>query len=67
MTRFPTGALLAGLSRAGALLAVVMVIGMLPWLSGQSPEYTVLRARYADLEATPEALAMVRAELGLDR
>ncbi|WP_418909757.1 ABC transporter permease subunit [Arthrobacter antioxidans] len=44
-----------------------MVIGMLPWLSGQSPEYTVLRARYADLEATPESLAMVRAELGLDR
>ncbi|PVE14648.1 ABC transporter permease [Arthrobacter sp. Bz4] len=40
---------------------------MLPWLSGQSPEYTVLRARYADLEATPESLAMVRAELGLDR
>ncbi|MHA7281931.1 ABC transporter permease subunit [Arthrobacter sp. TMS2-4] len=72
MTRFPTtafpaGAVLVGLSRAGALLVVVMVIGMLPWLSGQSPEYTVLRARYADLEATPESLAMVRAELGLDR
>nr|WP_247828574.1 ABC transporter permease subunit [Arthrobacter antioxidans] len=72
MTRFPTrafpaSAVLVGLSRAGALLAVVMVIGMLPWLSGQSPEYTVLRARYADLEATPESLAMVRAELGLDR
>lgn len=55
MTRFPTrafpaSAVLVGLSRAGALLAVVMVIGMLPWLSGQSPEYTVLRARYADLE-----------------
>ncbi|MBG6192303.1 ABC-type dipeptide/oligopeptide/nickel transport system permease component [Arthrobacter sp. CAN_A212] len=57
MARFPTG----------ALLVVVLVIGMLPWLSGQSPEYTVLRARYADLEATPESLAMVRAELGLDQ
>lgn len=67
MTRLPAGAALVGLSRAGALLAVVMVIGMLPWLSGQSPEYTVLRARYADLEATPESLALVRAELGLDR
>ena len=67
MTRLPASALLVGLSRAGALLAVVVVIGMLPWLSGQRPEYTVLRARYADLEATPEALAMVRAELGLDR
>ncbi|WP_258069949.1 ABC transporter permease subunit [Arthrobacter sp. SX1312] len=64
---FPASAILVGLSRAGALLAVIMVIGMLPWLSGQSPEYTVLRARYTDLEATPAALAMVRAELGLDR
>lgn len=64
---FPFSIFLVGLSRVGALLAVVMVIGMLPWLSGQSPEYTVLRARYADLEATPESLAMVRAELGLDR
>jgi peptide/nickel transport system permease protein len=62
-----TSALIVGLSRLGALLAVVMVIGMLPWLSGQSPEYTVLRARYAESEATPEALAMIRAELGLDR
>ena len=58
---------MVALSRAGALLAVVLIIGMLPWLSGQSPEYTVLRARYADLEATSESLAMVRAELGLDR
>ncbi|QYF75600.1 ABC transporter permease subunit [Cryobacterium sp. PAMC25264] len=40
---------------------------MLPWLSGRSPEYTILRARYADLEATPQALAAVRTELGLDR
>lgn len=67
MTRFPASVLMVALSRAGALLAVVLIIGMLPWLSGQSPEYTVLRARYADLEATSESLAMVRAELGLDR
>lgn len=54
-------------SRAVALGGVVVLIGLLPWLSGQSPEYTILRARYADREATPETLAMIRAQLGLDR
>ncbi|MBT2534570.1 ABC transporter permease subunit [Arthrobacter sp. ISL-69] len=54
-------------SRTLALGAVVVLIGILPWLSGQSPEYTILRARYADREATEETLAMIRAELGLDR
>ena len=58
---------LVGLSRILAIAAVVLLVGMLPWLSGRSPEYTILRARYADLEATPEALAAVREELGLDR
>jgi peptide/nickel transport system permease protein len=56
-----------GFSRLIAIGAVVLLVGMLPWLSGQSAEYTVLRARYADQEATPEALAAIRAELGLDR
>jgi peptide/nickel transport system permease protein len=55
------------LSRTIAIAAVVLLVGMLPWLSGRSPEYTILRARYADLEATPAALAAVRTELGLDR
>ena len=54
-------------SRTLALGVVVVLIGTLPWLSGQSPEYTILRARYADREATEETLAMIRAELGLDR
>lgn len=54
-------------SRASAIAAVVLLVGMLPWLSGRSPEYTILRARYADLETTPENLAAVRTELGLDR
>jgi peptide/nickel transport system permease protein len=54
-------------SRALALVAVVVLIGLLPWLSGQSPEYTILRARYADREATDETLSMIRAELGLDQ
>lgn len=56
-----------GASRIAAVGGVVLLIGMLPWLSGRSPEYTILRARYADLEATPGALAAVRTELGLDR
>lgn len=60
-------ATLVALSRIAATSAVVLLVGMLPWLSGRSPEYTILRARYADLEATPEALAAVRTELGLDR
>ncbi|MEX5256954.1 ABC transporter permease subunit [Kocuria arenosa] len=55
------------ISRALAFTTVVVLIGALPWLSGNSPEYTVLRARYADRPATPEVLAQVRAELGLDR
>jgi peptide/nickel transport system permease protein len=54
-------------SRFLALCAVVLLMGLLPWLSGQSPEYTILRARYADREATDETLGMIRAELGLDR
>jgi len=54
-------------SRVLALCAVIMLVGLLPWLSGQSPEYTILRARYADREATDETLGMIRAELGLDQ
>lgn len=59
--------LVVGASRVVAVGGLVALVGALPWLSGRSPEYTILRARYADLEATPEALASVRAELGLDR
>lgn len=55
------------ISRVLALAAMVMLIGLLPWLSGHSPEYTILRARYADREATDETLGMIRAELGLDQ
>ena len=60
------GGAAALLSRAAAFAAVVVLIGALPWLSGNSPEYTVLRARYADRPATPEVLAQIRTELGLD-
>ncbi len=55
-----------GLSRVTAVAGLVALVGLLPWLAARDPAYTVLRARYADREATPEALASVRAELGLD-
>lgn len=54
------------LSRVVAGAGVVFLIGSLPWLSQRSPELAVLRARSAEQEATPEALASIRAELGLD-
>ncbi|MCZ2815910.1 ABC transporter permease subunit [Modestobacter sp. VKM Ac-2984] len=53
-------------SRAVTVLGVVALIGVLPWLSGRSPELSILRARSAEQDATPEALAAIRAELGLD-
>ena len=54
------------LSRLGAAAVVVALVGLLPWLSGRDPALTVLRGRSAEQEATPEALAAVREQLGLD-
>ncbi|MFF1251892.1 ABC transporter permease subunit [Pseudarthrobacter sp. NPDC058329] len=54
-------------SRIAAFLGLVLLIAMLPWLSGRGAEYTILRARYADREPTPEALAAIREELGLEQ
>jgi peptide/nickel transport system permease protein len=56
----------AALTRLGCLAAVVATVGLLPWLSGRDPALTVLRARSAEQEPTPEALAAVRRDLGLD-
>lgn len=53
-------------SRVLTVAGVVAMIGMLPWLSGVDPARTILRARSAEQEATPEALAAVREQLGLD-
>ncbi|MEV3989868.1 ABC transporter permease subunit [Streptomyces sp. NPDC049837] len=55
-----------GAGLGGALAAVLAVVGLLPWLSGRDPALTVLRARSAEQEATPEALDAIRADLGLD-
>ncbi|MET9863320.1 ABC transporter permease subunit [Streptomyces smyrnaeus] len=47
-------------------LGVLLVIGLLPWLTGTDPARTILHARYADREASPAALAAIRQETGLD-
>ncbi|MEU4608550.1 ABC transporter permease subunit [Kribbella sp. NPDC023972] len=60
------GQRVAVLSRVGALAVVVVGIGLLPWLSGRDPALSVLRARAAEQEPTPEAIEAVRRELGLD-
>ncbi|MFI8215231.1 ABC transporter permease subunit [Streptomyces sp. NPDC085932] len=52
--------------RAVLTAALVGAIGLLPWLSRTDPALTVLKARAADRDPTPEALGAVRAELGLD-
>ncbi|MCC3763109.1 ABC transporter permease subunit [Glycomyces sp. TRM65418] len=54
------------LARLAALVALLAVVGLLPWLSRNDPALTVLRARSAEQEATPEALDAIRADLGLD-
>jgi ABC-type dipeptide/oligopeptide/nickel transport system permease subunit len=56
----------AGLTRIVCLVAVLATVGLLPWLSRRDPALTVLRARSAEQEATDEALAAIRDDLGLD-
>jgi len=51
--------------RIATLLLIIAVVGALPWLSGRDPALSVLRARSAEQDATPEALDAVRRELGL--
>lgn len=59
-------ALLGTLSRIVSGVALLLIAGALPWLSLRDPAASVLRARYAELDPTPEALASVRVELGLE-
>lgn len=56
----------AALCRSVCLAGVLTVVGLLPWLSGKDPALSLLRARSAEQEPTPEALAAIRADLGLD-
>ncbi|WP_405592649.1 ABC transporter permease subunit [Streptomyces sp. NBC_01092] len=53
--------------RAGIAVALITAIGVLPWLSHTDPALTVLKARSADRDPTPEVLADIRAQLGLDQ
>ncbi|WP_456268748.1 ABC transporter permease subunit [Kushneria sp. AK178] len=59
-------AMLPTLSRLVTLAAVVVLVGLLPWLSGRDPALSILRARAGDQNPTPEALDSIRAQLGLD-
>ncbi|GGS18541.1 ABC transporter permease [Streptomyces humidus] len=52
--------------RAALAALLVCGIGLLPWLSRTDPALTVLKARSAERDPSPEALAVVRAQLGLD-
>ncbi|MGN9757549.1 ABC transporter permease subunit [Streptomyces sp. SD31] len=52
--------------RVGIAVALVIAIGVLPWLSHTDPALTVLKVRSADRDPTPEVLADIRAQLGLD-
>jgi peptide/nickel transport system permease protein len=51
--------------RALLTAALVCAIGLLPWLSRTDPALTVLKARSAERDPTPQALAAVRHQLGL--
>ncbi|MFI9759546.1 ABC transporter permease subunit [Streptomyces sp. NPDC051963] len=52
--------------RAALAATLVCAIGLLPWLARTDPALTVLKARSADRDPTPEVLADIRARLGLD-
>ncbi|CAI2516664.1 ABC transporter permease subunit [Serratia plymuthica] len=53
-------------SRLLALLAMILLIGLMPWISGRDPALSLLRARSSEQEATPEALNAIRQRFGLD-
>ncbi|PIM66020.1 ABC transporter permease, partial [Streptomyces sp. JV178] len=51
--------------RAVLTATLVCGIGLLPWLSRTDPALTVLRARSAERDPTPETLRAIRDQLGL--
>lgn len=55
------------LGRILAAAGVLAVVGLLPWLTRTDPARTILHARYADREPTPDVLDAIRAETGLDQ
>lgn len=57
---------LSALWRAALGLLLLCGIGLLPWLSRTDPARTVLKARAADRDPTPEVLDAIRRDLNLD-
>ncbi|RNM07924.1 ABC transporter permease subunit [Dickeya undicola] len=57
--------LLVIISRLLTVLAIIVLIGLLPWLSDSDPALSLLRARSSEQEATAEALDAIRQHLGL--
>ncbi|MBE9373717.1 ABC transporter permease subunit [Saccharopolyspora sp. HNM0983] len=49
----------------GSLSGLALLVGSLPWLSGDDPAQTILRARSAERELDPAVLADIRAEAGI--
>ncbi|MEW1721861.1 ABC transporter permease subunit [Streptomyces sp. NPDC093109] len=62
LNALPGLALLWRAALAGGLLCA---IGLLPWLSRTDPALTVLKARSAERDPTPEVLDAIRDQLGL--
>ncbi|MFP1927179.1 ABC transporter permease subunit [Lonsdalea quercina] len=58
---------IALVSRLATAVAIVTLIGLLPWLSGGDPALSLLRARSGEQEATEEALTAIRQHYGLDQ
>lgn len=54
-------------SRLISLVAVLGLIGSLPWWSNQDPAARLYQARYGEPGHSPEQLASIRAELALDQ
>lgn len=53
------------LTLVGALTGLAVVVGSLPWLSGDDPAQTVLRARSAERELDPAVLHAIRTDLDI--
>ncbi|EKO3607522.1 ABC transporter permease subunit [Vibrio metschnikovii] len=62
-----TPTLIALCSRIFTMAGVVVLIALLPWLSGQDPALALLRARSAEQNPSEETLNAIRQSLELDQ
>lgn len=58
---------IAWLSRGISAVGILLLIALLPWLSGRDPALALLRARSGEQEASAETLAAIRMTWGLDQ